>query len=144
MQAGGDPPLLSPETRARILDHLRGVTASFVRHQHADGFWNGEWPIRTPASSEPGDQPEDSINTRLIVTGHVLEWWALAPPELHPPHPVLTAAGQWLVRTVEALSEEEIDRYYSFLSHAGRALALWRGRSPAEVDLRPTSGSNEP
>ncbi len=135
IQAGGDAPMLSPEARAKIVDHLRGVTASFVRHQHVDGFWNGDWPTSTPPSSEPGDEPMDSMNTRLIVTGHVLEWWALAPPELHPPHPVLTAAGQWLVRTVEALSDQEVERYYSFLSHAGRALALWRGRLPGEVDL---------
>ena len=135
MQRAGDPALLSPGLRARVIDHLRGVTEDFVRHQHVDGFWNGDWSTSTPSSSEPGDTPEDSINTRLIVTGHVLEWWALAPPELHPPHEVLVDAGQWLVRTVDALSGDEVDRYYSFLSHAGRALALWRGRWPADVAL---------
>ncbi len=135
LQAEGEPPLLSAEIRERVADHLRDVTARFVHHQHSDGFWNGDWPIAAPASSVPGDRLEDRINTRLIVTGHVLEWWSLAPPELHPPQEVLTAAGQWLVRTIDGLSDDEIEQYYSFLSHVGRALALWRGRLPGEVEL---------
>ncbi len=134
IQAEGEPPLISAEVRERIMDYLREVTAKFVRHQHPDGFWNGDWPTAAPASSEPGDRPEDRINSRLIVTGHALEWWSLAPLELHPPRPVVIAAAQWLVRTVDALSEEEIVEYYSFLSHVGRALALWRGLLPDQVE----------
>ena len=59
----------------------------------------------------------------------------MAPEELLPPPEVTRAAGQWLVATVDALSDDEIQRYGSFLSHVGRALALWRGRLPAEVEL---------
>ncbi len=135
LQAEGEPPMLSAEVRERITGYLSDVTAKFVRHQHPDGFWNGGWPTSAPASSEPGDGLEDQINNRLIVTGHVLEWWSLAPPELHPPRSVIVAAGQWLVRTVDSLSDDEIARYYSFLSHVGRALAMWRGRWPEEVEI---------
>ena len=30
------------------------------------------------------------------------------------------------------MEEEQITEGYAFLTHAGRALALWRGRFPAE------------
>jgi hypothetical protein len=40
-----------------------------------------------------------------------------------------------MVAAVDRMTAEEIDRYYTYLSHAGRALALWRGRFPAAVDL---------
>ena len=33
-------------------------------------------------------------------------------------------------------SPGQVKRFYTFLSHAGRALALWRGRFPAEVIFR--------
>ncbi len=141
LQAGSEPPLLSAEVRERVIDYLRDVTSRFVRHQHVDGFWNGDWPTTAPASREPEDRPEDRVNTRFIVTGHALEWWALAPPELHPPRPVMIAAAQWLVRAIDALSEEEIAEYYSFLSHVGRALALWRGQLPDQVEIDDTAGS---
>ncbi len=131
----GEPPILSPETRQEVLAFLTDVTAMFVRHQHPDGFWNRDWPTATAATSEPSDREGDSMSDRLIATGHVLEWWAMVPEEVHPPRPVVVAAAQWLVSQVDRMSEDEIDRYFTFLSHAGRALALWRGQLPAEVEL---------
>ncbi len=133
MQAEGEPPLLGAETRERVVEYLREMTELLVRHQHPDGFWNGAWPTTAPAASEPSE--DDPTSTRLIATGHALEWWAMAPSELHPPRETLIAAGQWLVRMVDRLSPEEIEQHYSFLTHVGRALSLWRGRFPSEVEL---------
>ncbi len=133
LPAAGELPILDPETRGRVLEYLREMTARLVRHQHPEGFWNADWPNSAPASSEPSEQ--DPLSLRLIATGHALEWWALAPAEVHPPRATVMAAGQWLVRTIDRLSAEEIEQNYSFLTHVGRALALWRGRLPEEVDL---------
>jgi hypothetical protein len=135
MRAAGEAPILSPESRRGVLDYLAEVTAMLVRNQHPDGFWNRDWPTSTPPGSEPSDREGDSMSDRLIATGHALEWWAMAPEELHPPRPVVVAAAQWLVAAIDRMSDEEIDRYYTYLSHVGRALALWRGRFPAEVEL---------
>ena len=132
MAEEGAPRILSPETRKGIVAYLRGVTARLVAHQHADGFWNGEWPTTTPASSAPSEVEGDGRSDRLIVTGHVLEWWSIAPREILPPRAVRVKAGRWLVRTIDAMSADEIQTDFSFLSHAGRALAQWRGLSPAE------------
>jgi hypothetical protein len=125
--------LLGPAARGRMTRFLERVTATLVRNQHPDGFWNDDWPYDRATSGEPGDTPGDDLAARLVVTGHVLEWWALAPAELQPPRPVAVAAGQWLVRTIDGLSDEEIVSNLSYLSHAGRALALWRQVKPASL-----------
>lgn len=137
MEEQGDPRIISPETRQEVTDYLMDITATFVRNQHPDGFWNFDWPEKKPESSKPTEVMGDRIGDRLIATGHVLEWWSLAPKELHPPRHVLASAGQWLVTTIEGLTDEEIQQHNSFLSHAGRALALWRGKLPGEVQLKP-------
>lgn len=122
---------LSEAGRQRIIEYLKGITALFVANQHEDGYWDQNWP---------GSEGENLAGTgavpmadRMLATGHVLEWWALAPQEVHPPKEVLFRAGQWLSGAIEGLSEKELEASYVFLTHAGRALALWRGRFPAEV-----------
>ena len=126
---------LSPESRQKILAHLRDATDRLVKSQHADGYWDGRWP----GIEWDGAQPENAIGPlglvadRLLVTGHTLEWWAFAPTDVLPPDDNLIRASQWLVKTVDGLSDTEVQRYYTFLSHAGRSLALWRSRRPAEV-----------
>lgn len=126
-------PILSRDTRERVYQFLNEATQRLVADQHADGFWNDDWSRAKPATLEPSQRDGDQLGDRLLVTGHVLEWWALAPQEVQPPRKVLVAAAQWLVRTVEALPEQELQQNYAFLSHAARALALWRGCEPVKV-----------
>ncbi len=136
MAAGGEGPILEDASRQRIVGFLRQATDAFVRHQHAGGFWNFAWPAATPATLEPTEREGDRLGDRIIVTGHALEWWALAPEEVQPPRPVAVAAARWLIDTIDGLEPAQIQSYNSFLSHAGRALALWRGKLPAEVELK--------
>jgi hypothetical protein len=128
-------PLLTPECRAKILDYLQNASATLTESQHPAGFWDKTWASGEPRSeSEVGDESETPgpLSDRLQVTGHVLEWLALAPEEVLPPRDVLRRASQWLVQAVMDMEEDEIREGYAFLTHAGRALALWRGRFPAE------------
>ena len=44
--------------------------------------------------------------------------------------------AKWRLPTqaeLEGLSEKKLESSYVFLTHAGRALALWRGKFPAEI-----------
>lgn len=134
---------LDPASAERSRAWLRDVTDALVAHQHPDGFWNDGWPYAPPSSAQPGGEPGDSLADRLVVTGHVLEWWAVAPPQLLPPAAVSRAAGRWLARTVESLSPEELADNLSYLTHAGRALALWRG-VPAAAWLARSAGPTAP
>lgn len=127
--------VLSPAVRAEIIAFMQDMTGRLVRHQHSDGYWDGRWPNQ-PASSDAKDNLSGDANAdRILATGHALEWWALAPKECHPPREVLAKAGQWMVRTVDNLTPEQTEAYFTYLSHAGRALALWRGKLPYEVKL---------
>lgn len=130
---------LSQDRRQKILAHLRDATDRLMKTQHADGYWDGRWP----GTEWDGSQPENvvgplgSLADRLLVTGHTLEWWAFAPTEVLPLDDNLIRASQWLVKTIDGLSDAEVQRYYTFLSHAGRSLALWRSRHPADVLATP-------
>lgn len=126
--------ILSPACRQEVLRFLQDATQRLIRHQHpVDGFWNDQWPYAVPGSREPSEREGDRLTERLIVTGHVVEWWAVCPQQLHPPRSVVVAAAQWMVRMVDQLTDEEIQRNQVFLTHVGRGLALWRSRSPLEV-----------
>ncbi len=128
-------PILTEAGRRRVLDYLKDVTALLVSTQRTDGSWEPDWqepPAKNPNSD--GKKVSD-VATRLLVTGHALEWWALAPAEVLPPRETLVRAGQWTVKAVETLDSETLLRQFGPLSHAGRALALWRAKWPHEVQL---------
>jgi hypothetical protein len=133
-------PLLSQTVRGEITAFLKDTTARLVANQKSDGSWDREWagPLPPGASSSTVGTP---LGNRILATGHALEWWAIAPDELHPPRETLLKAGRWLVTTIDRLSVREIDANYTFLTHAGRSLAFWRKQWPAAVALTPV---NEP
>ena len=125
-------PILSQSVRDEVVRYLQGISKRLVDMQHADGYWNGIWTGRLrPGRSADG---LDSLQNRILVTGHVLEWWALAPREVLPGgREPIRRAGNWLTKTLLDLDDQQISEYFSFLTHAGNALALWRGRRPADV-----------
>ncbi len=127
--------LLSPEARQRVVAHLQDATRRLVKNQHEDGYWEGDWPGEEADGPQPAGytSPMGPLADRILATGHALEWWAFAPPEVLPPLETRVRAGGWLVKTIDELSPAQVKRFYTFLSHAGRALALWRGRFPAEA-----------
>lgn len=122
--------ILSDLTHADVMGHLREASQRLVANQHPDGYWNRRWSGQLALNGAPTD--DDSLTARILATGHALEWLALAPQELHPPRENLVRAGQWLSRTIIELDESTVTELYTYLTHAGRALALWRGKTPAE------------
>jgi hypothetical protein len=129
--------ILSDAGRQRIVDFLREITARLVGSQLPDGSWDGNW--ETAHKPKEGAEPAiTDVSDRLLVTGHALEWWSLAPEELLPPRETLIQAGQWAVKAILELDDATIIKRYGPLSHAGRALALWRGLWPYQVELDPS------
>lgn len=132
LRVNEEHPILSEGGKQRILDHLLDVTSRFVASQHPDGHWIRSWPDGTPPREPREGDTDNTLQNRILGTGHVLEWWALAPEEVHPPREVVIRAGQWLSRTIQEMDAEVVRGNYTFLTHAGRALALWRGGFPAD------------
>lgn len=117
-------PLLDQPTRNEISAHLREATRRLVASQAPDGYWDQNWPdAKSAARDEKLDTP---LSRRILATGHALEWWAMAPAEFHPPREALVRAGQWLAKEIDSMDNAAVEKNYTFLSHAGRALRLWR------------------
>ncbi len=125
-------PLFSEAVRRGIQDHLWEATCRLVRNQNGRGAMDGSWP-GAPIMKNDRLSP---LGQQLLATGHALEWWAIAPEELQPPRETVVRAGQWMTTTVLQLSDQAVRENYTFLTHAGRALAMWRGAFPAEFLAR--------
>lgn len=132
-------PILAPEKREEVIVFLADMTQRLVRSQHAEGYWDGQWPI-DPKTEKIDRTSGDPLTDRILATGHALEWWAMVPKStaerLHPPRDILVRAAQGLVKTIDNLTDEQVENYFTFLSHAGRALSLWRNKFPYEVTLK--------
>jgi hypothetical protein len=141
-------PILSSDARNAILEHLSDATRRLIATQSNEGYWDRNWP--DPNLPAEHKSITDPLARQLLATGHALEWWAMAPEELHPPREVLIRAGQWLVREVDKLDEKRLPETYTFLTHVGRALSLWRAEMPAaawqrlERQRRAATNNNQP
>jgi len=130
LRVNEDHNILSDGMQKRVIDHLKGVTKTFIQNQHAEGFWDSNWDGSTMSETSRSRTP---ISRRVLVTGHALEWWALAPQEILPPQEVRIRAAKWLVSEIDKMDDRDIEVNYTYLSHAGRALSLWRGKFPHQV-----------
>jgi hypothetical protein len=120
---------LKPHTRQKILAHMRRVSELLVQAQTTDGYWTRRWP-EGAAAATPAKRDASDVYDLILVTGHQLEWLALAPEEVQPPRETIVRAGQWLARTLVQLDPKDIEAAYGPYTHAARALALWRGQEP--------------
>jgi hypothetical protein len=121
--------ILSPEVRDAGMARLREVRQLLIDSQFPDGHWPSNWELGAAAVENPVDEP---LKNRVIATGHHLELLAIAPEELHPPRESIRKAARWAIDTTLAKTPAEIEQYYTFFSHVGGALALWRNTRPAD------------
>jgi hypothetical protein len=120
--------ILSDEVRAEAMDYLRSVRDILIVTQHEDGHWPYNWPDGEAALKTPEDY---EAYKDVIATGHHLEWLAIAPKELHPPHEMILKAADWIIENTTSKTKKEILDNYTFYSHVGNALSLWRNtRAP--------------
>jgi hypothetical protein len=127
--------VLSSKTRQQMLSYMRSVGELLVHSQTDEGYWTRQWPR--------GDQgridEKATVYDKLLVTGHHLEWLALAPAEVQPPRENIVRAARWTLKTILEIDNAELQKHYGPFSHAARALCLWRGHEPGEIwAKRPT------
>lgn len=121
--------ILSPAVRESVMNHLRSVRDLIAVSQFPDGHWPSNWSAGATAVEHPID---DELYKQVIATGHHLEWLAIAPEELHPPREQILKAADWVIATTLAQTSEDIAQRYTFFSHVGNALSLWRKTHPAD------------
>jgi hypothetical protein len=120
--------ILTPTMRDRVWSHLETVRDAITVSQFPDGHWPSNWADGADAVAKPVDE---ELYKKVIATGHHLEWLAIAPPELHPPREQILNAADWVIGVTRGQSDAEIAQRYTFFSHIGNALALWRKTHPA-------------
>ncbi len=121
--------ILSPEVRNEMLAHMHAVRQSLIESQFEDGHWPSNWEKGAEAVKKP---IEDTLQKKVIATGHHLEWLALAPEELHPPREQIRKAARWAIDTTLSRTPAQILEHYTFYSHVGGALSLWRKTRAAD------------
>ncbi|MBV10576.1 hypothetical protein [Rubinisphaera sp.] len=120
--------ILSEDVQNEVYAHLELVRDLITESQFEDGHWPPNWNEGSTAVENPRER---EIRSEIIATGHHLEWLSIAPIELHPPREQIDKAAQWIIQTTKQQTPELILQRYTFLSHVGNALALWRGTTPA-------------
>ncbi|MEX1230900.1 MAG: hypothetical protein WEB58_11720 [Planctomycetaceae bacterium] len=121
--------ILSPAVRENIIAHLKDIREILIVSQLPDGRWPDNWWAGKKAVAAPITSP---LHEDVIATGHHLEWLSIAPKELHPPHEQIERAAKWIIETTKSQSFEAIQEKFTFYSHVGNALALWRQTRPAD------------
>ena len=121
--------LLSAEVFEDVYKHLAAVRDLISVSQFDEGYWPPNWYDGAEAVAFPTD---DEDYRKVVATGHHLEWLAIAPEMLHPPREQIRKAAKWLIQDTLQQSDETLRERYTFYSHVGNALALWRKTRPAE------------
>jgi hypothetical protein len=124
-----DHHILSTEVREEIRQNLLKIRQLIIDSQFEDGHWPSNWTDGKKAVEKPVDAP---FYKTVIATGHHLEWQALAPEEFLIPREQLRKAARWVIDTTVARKPAEILEHYTFYSHVGGALSLWRSTRPTE------------
>jgi hypothetical protein len=130
LRVDDDQHILSAEVRQEIIRFLKKQTAVLVKNQASEGYWSSDWARAEGEPPVEADVTGDIVSDRVLATGHALEWWAIAPEECLPPRESLVRAGQWLVKAIDEMTDQQIQDRQTYLSHVGRALALWRKTDP--------------
>jgi hypothetical protein len=130
LRADEQHPLLSPAVRKQAQDWLHILSTRLESCQTVSGAWDAGW-------GQTGVMWGDDVLDRITVTGHHLEWIALAPDDLRPARESVARAVIALRRDVEALLPLPYRSFKTLLpvSHAARALALCRNEDPYEAWL---------
>jgi len=92
---------LSESVRDALTHCLRQRTMATVESQAKEGYWTLAWHA---PGMEPSEAPRSSPHTpdtRLLATGHLLEWLELLPVELQPSQDVYRRAARWLCAALE-------------------------------------------
>jgi hypothetical protein len=122
--------ILSDDVQAAVFKHLESVRDILKVGQFEDGHWPYNWPSGEDAVKKP--DLSIPLYRHVIATGHHLEWLAIAPESLHPPREQIRKAADWVIAKTVAMTDAEILDNYTFYSHVGNALCLWRQTNPSK------------
>lgn len=122
--------ILSDDVQKSLFRHLETVRDLLIAGQFEDGHWAYNWSAGEDAVKKP--DLTIPLYRHVISTGHHLEWLSIAPESLHPPRENIRKAAAWIIDKTVTMTEAEILENYTFFSHVGNALSLWRKTNPSK------------
>lgn len=121
--------LLSEWVADRLQAALIDAASHLAEVQSDDGSWDQDWHrgLDGRATLE-ADAP--AAPSRLLATGHHLEWLLMMPSGVRPPRPVLERAAQWLAGYLSQAGSgpPPRGREYCAAVHAARSVLCATGR----------------
>lgn len=123
--ADGELSILSGDVRTRLKSHLRMRVREAVESQLADGSWPVNW-TSTAFHSKSDQQftPPTTASARLLVAGHLLEWFHFLPQDLKPSDSTVKLGISWLWSRLNSASKEGMSSEFCAFTHAILALEL--------------------
>jgi hypothetical protein len=115
---------LSEDVRERISLHLTRFVDMAVKTQQADGLWPLRWAPEGFFNDRGQFTPESSLSSRIIVSGHLLEWFHWLPQKLKPPSSTLRSGLLALAQQLDASPPELVVSNFCPYTHAITALFL--------------------
>lgn len=113
----------SPEIRSRCEAYLTRVSKLLADCQAKDGAWDGNWYVGFSQTAMPliKDQVGQYAD-KFRATSHMLEWFAIVPPELRPPDETISRAIDFIIGQIEVNRNEIFNSQLLPATHAVRAL----------------------
>ncbi len=152
-------PILSATLRDDLRELLMRVASVVAASQREDGSFDPRWHRRVVdlpwyaryrtmrRSHDPErDHPElnlngdadDSVEQKVLATGHHVEWTLMLPPEMQMPTGTLVRAADYLARVLVEATDGEVAHSFCPFSHAARFLRQAAGPSAAVAGTEAT------
>ncbi len=114
--------LLNKTSRQHLEQYIDSRINDIIETQNNDGSWGAHWS----ALNTVDNTSDETLQVKVLITGHLLETMALLPTEKQQTCvSALRKAALWLAR---ALTETNVVREASWicpLTHAARVQTLW-------------------
>jgi hypothetical protein len=126
-------PIISENTHAAARKWLAVLSRRLEQRWSVRAGWDRNWASEGEAKFLWGDELLD----RITITGHHLEWMALAPSDVRPCQAVIRRAVLALLQDIRGLPALQFRSFKALLPtcHAARALSLMRGTDPFQTWL---------
>jgi hypothetical protein len=134
------PEVLNAETDDAAHDFQQRACRALADTQAQDGSWGLDWARTLSDGSADGAPPVQSIlaaeqSRRIWMTGHLLEWQSMLPPESRIPPPQLERAVEFLLRETTRIDPVALRQNLCAYTHGIRAIQrLWRSRHTRQPD----------
>jgi hypothetical protein len=115
--------ILTDHLADRVDEYLKRCIAAVITTQGSDGAWQPRWVNEIYRAEAPlVANDEDSPRSKLLVTGHMLEWLRALPVAMQPPDDIMQRAAHYLLLELDRIDDEAVREQFCPVIHSILAL----------------------